>query len=344
MTLMTLDITHRHRRMNPRIVVRAFLLAVLLTPLPVRLVQAQPNAATTADSGGDVRRMLERARTAGVPGPDLDDLMLRGREAGLTDAQLGRFVTTLAGLAEDGLPLKPMLDRMRQGLVKKAPPERIDFAVTKLDRRLRESGRLVDEAFPGVPVVTAATPAPDRQRPAIEARRRLIDQAAFALDQGVPPAALRTSITEFTEGATPADRLVSARAPMLALTSLTIEGMAPEAGLAMVRDFHAAGARGPAMEDLGFGVAQAVKHGADPNAIHAEIRDAISRGIPPGQILKGIRDRARRDGPPGGHPPGHGLDRPDRGGHGGPPPPPDDPGRRGRRGNGRGHGTGRGGP
>jgi hypothetical protein len=177
----------------------------------------------------------------------------------------------------------------------------------------------------------------------MEARRGLIDQAAFALDQGVPAAALSTTFAEFTDGSSRADRMMSARAPTLALTSLTLGGLAPDKGLAMVRDFHAAGARGPAMEDLGFGVAEAIRHGADPAAIHQVIRDGIAQGVPPGQLLRGIRDRGRNGEGPPGPPPGHGLDRPGRDGHGGPPPPPEDPGRRGRRG-GRGNGTGRGGP
>ena len=331
-------------RPTHRDLLRVLVLVVCLTPLPVRLVQAQPNAATTAVSGGDVSRMMKTAEAAGVPAPELDDLVTRGRAAGLSEVQLGRFVSTLTGLADEGLPLKPMFDRMRQGLVKKAPPERIDLAVTKLDRRLRESGRLVDGAFPAVAAATpAADPGKERDRPAMEARRGLIDQAAFALDQGVPAAALSTTFAELTDGPSRADRMISARAPTLALTSLTLGGLAPDQGLAMVRDFHAAGARGPAMEDLGFGVAEAIRHGADPAAIHQAIRDGIAHGVPPGQLLRGIRDRGRSGDAPPGPPPGHGLDRPGRDGRGGPPPPPEDPGRRGRRG-GRGNGTGRGGP
>jgi len=318
------------------------LLVVLLMPLPARLAFGQPSSASSPVSGGDISTMTARATTAGIAAADLNDLLVRGRTAGLSDEQLERFVNTLTGLAQDGLPLKPMLDRMRQGLVKKASPERIDFAVTKLDRRLRESGRLVDAAFPDIDAGhPPKSPAAGNPLPtAFEARRRLIDQTAFALDQGVPPTALTTTLTEFAAGPTPTDRLISTRAPLLALTSLTAEGLPPDQGLAFVRELHAGGARGPALEDLGFGVAQAIKQGANPMEIQKEIKSALDRGIPPGQILRAIRDRARGGKNPNGPPPG--IDPPggrrDRGG----PPTLDDPGRRGRRG-GRGQGTGGGG-
>lgn len=338
MKLATTTLKSRPQRTHTSLF-RAILLAVLLLPMTGRLAAGQTGSASSPASGADLATLTDQARAAGVPVVELNDLLVRGRTSGLSEDQLGRFVGTLTGLAQDGLPLKPMFDRMRQGLVKKAPPERIDFAITKLDRRLRESGQLVDAAFPDVnaghsPMGLTADSPPTR---VFEARRRLIDQTAFALDQGVPAAALTTTLTEFRVGATPFERLTSTRAPLLALTSLTAEGLPPDQGLAFVRELHAGGARGPAMEDLGFGVAQAIKHGADPMKMRKEIKSALDRGVPPGQILRDIHERGR-DGHPTGPPPG--MDPPGgRRDHGGPPPP-DDPGRRGRRGSGGGGGTG----
>ncbi|TPW14832.1 MAG: hypothetical protein FD129_1008, partial [bacterium] len=268
------------------------LLAALVISLPGRMASGQTVSEASPASGADIGALTARARAAGVMIDDLDELLVRGREAGLSDEQLGRFVDTLTGLSQDGLPLKPMLDRMRQGLVKKASPERIDFAMTKLDRRLRESGRLVDVAFPGQLPVSAG-----------EARRHLIDQASFALDQGVPPAALSTTLTEFRSGTTPVEQLMSTRAPLLTLTSLTAEGLPPDQGLTFVRELHAGGARGPVMEEIGFSVAQAIKHGADPMRLREEIKNALNHGVPPGQVLLNLRDRQGGGKNPNGPPP-----------------------------------------
>jgi len=339
MTLMKLATTTSRSRSHRATasLYRTFLMAALLLSLTGQMAFGQAGPAPSPVSGVDLAAMTAQARAAGVPAVELDDLLARGRASGLSEDQLGRFVGTLTGLSQDGLPLKPMFDRMRQGLVKKAPPERIDFAVGKLDRRLRESGQLVDAAFPDVRTgrPTAGTTTDNAQPSAFEARRRLIDQAAFALDQGVPADALATTFTEFRVGTTPVERLTSTRAPLLALTSLTAEGLPPDQGLAFVRELHAGGARGPAMEDLGFGVAQALRQGADPMKIRKEIRSALDRGVPPGQILRDMQERGR-GGRPAGPPPG--IDPP--GGHRDQPgpPPPDDPGRRGRRGPGNGGG------
>ena len=203
MTLMKLATTTSNSRLQRTAVslYRAIIMAVLLLPLTGRLASGQTGSASSSVSDVDISAMTTRARAAGVPTVELDDLLTRGRASGLSEDQLGRFVGTLTGLAQDGLPLKPMFDRMRQGLVKKAPPERIDFAVTKLDRRLRESGQLVDAAFPDIRAGRSAVgTTTDNPLPtAFEARRRLIDQAAFALDQGVPANALATTLTEFRE-------------------------------------------------------------------------------------------------------------------------------------------------
>ena len=64
----------RSLRPSHRDLLWVLVLVVCLTPLPVRLVQAQAKAATMAVTGGDVSRMMETAEAAGVPAPELEDI------------------------------------------------------------------------------------------------------------------------------------------------------------------------------------------------------------------------------------------------------------------------------
>lgn len=317
------------RRTSARPLARLLLAGVLLA-LPVRAL-AQPPAASPELAGA-----LAEARTAGVPAEPLDDLLTRGAEAGFTDVQLATLVRTLATLSADELPAGPVLDRVFQGTAKGVAPDRIVTAAVRSGERIRQAGRIVDGVLPGNAPGLAKEPA----------RRRLIDQSAFALDRGVTEEALRQTLTGFSDGATPVERWRSAQAPVMAVTSLTAEGVSGPEGLEVVREAWQAGLRGRALEELGLGMAAAIHGGQNSEAVRRRVVEALRRGIPPGQIIRQLRPSGppARDGlgtPPGARPRlgderGRGPGR-DGGA------PPDDPGRRGRRGGGQGNGGGTGG-
>lgn len=89
---------------------------------------------------GQIRTALQ----AGVPPDDLEIIVTRGLARGVNAATLGHFLETSARVAQEGLPVRPVLDRIEQGLSKGVPPERIDAAVRRLADGLASARPLVD--------------------------------------------------------------------------------------------------------------------------------------------------------------------------------------------------------
>jgi hypothetical protein len=313
-------------------------LATLVLALAAGLALLPPSTASAAPPAPspELAAALANARQAGVPAEPIDDLLSRGADAGFTDEQLTTLVRTLAALAADELPAGPVLDRVFQGTAKQVAPDRIVTAALRSSERIRQAGRVVDGVLPASAPGLAKEPA----------RRRLIDQSAFALDRGVSEEALRETLTGFSDGTTPVERWRSAQAPVLAVTSLTAEGVPAPEGLEVVREAWQAGFRGRALEELGLGMAAAIHGGENSERVRRRVIEALRRGIPPGQILRQLRPNGPppRDGlgPPPGVRPRLGDERGRGPGHDGGAPP-DDPGRRGRRGGGQGTGGGTGG-
>ena len=87
---------------------------------------------------------VEAARQAGIPADDVMIIVTRGLERDVGAAMLGRFLDTSAQVARQGLPVRPVLDRIEQGLSKGVPPERIDAAGKRLADGLAKAKPLVD--------------------------------------------------------------------------------------------------------------------------------------------------------------------------------------------------------
>jgi hypothetical protein len=87
---------------------------------------------------------VEAARQAGIPADDVMIIVTRGLERGVGAAMLGRFLDTSARVARQGLPVRPVLDRIEQGLSKGVPPERIDAAGKRLADGLAKAKPLVE--------------------------------------------------------------------------------------------------------------------------------------------------------------------------------------------------------
>ena len=107
----------------------------------LRAVEAAPLSGEEKQVlGGQVRAALQ----AGVPPEDVDIIVTRSMGRGSSAAALGRFLETSADVARQGLPARPVLDRIEQGLSKGVPPERIDGAAKSLAGGLAQAKPLVD--------------------------------------------------------------------------------------------------------------------------------------------------------------------------------------------------------
>jgi hypothetical protein len=308
------------------------MLLVLLATLAGSRASGQPGPGPGAGFDPARNELTHRARVAGIPPDAFDDLMLRGRNAGFSDRQLAALGNRVLGICDQGLPCLLVLDRVRQGIAKGAPYDRIESACDRIENRLREGASLVDRAFPEL-----AGARGDRTRdpgPGPGERLALIDQTAFALEKGVPPASVE-AIFGSLRVAGPAP--VQARAvvpPLIAMTSLVSEGVPPGPCLAFITEACRSGVCGPDLTGLSLAMAQAMRAGGRDEILH-QVLDGLRRRVPPGEIIRelpGGRPGHRLRPPPPG-PPGPDGGRP--GARPGGARPPDDPGRRG------GHGEGR---
>lgn len=294
----------------------------------------------------------------------LENLRAEALAAGLSEVQARILIDRIDRLATGRLPWRPVIDRTRQGLAKGASFERIEAVCATLEARLRSGALLVDGAFaasgpsrPGAPespgggARPGGADSPDSPRPGGDAARiALIDHTTFALEQGVPAQSLSTLFstlgreTPFNPAAGTAGAPISPHplaaltSPVVALTTLSSEGVPSPRGVEVVTAAWRNGMRDGQMEDLGLGLALALRSGRPPEEIMNRVVDMCRRGVPPEKILGDFpRPGPRFQGP---NRPGRGSApawMPGRSGGPGDRPgrrpgdrPPDDPGKRGR--------------
>jgi hypothetical protein len=293
-----------------------FLAGVLLMTLPAPAVFGQPESALGAGSGRVTSETPARAPTGGVDPEAIAELVTQGRALGMSESHLSALTGRIIRLAREGLPFEPVLDRVRQGMVKNVGAERIDEVCARLELRLRESAELVDRAFP-----EAAAWQGSAHDPPGCGRLALIDQTAFALEKGVPSPTLAALFATLKASPGPRpEETCAMQSPVVALTSLAVQGMPAEQGFEFVTGAYRHGVRSKNLEELARAIARA---GADEETLRF-VRDRLRGGAPPGDIIRHLRERWRhRDG----------MQRRPRDDTR----PPDDPGRRRR---GRGNGTG----
>jgi hypothetical protein len=131
----------------------ALIIAVALSAPPVATAAAggaddSLRALKQAPLTGEEKKVLgdqvRAALRAGVPAEDVEIIVTRSIARGAGAATLGRFLDTAAQVARQGLPVRPVLDRIEQGLSKGVPPERIDAAGKRLADGLANAKPLVD--------------------------------------------------------------------------------------------------------------------------------------------------------------------------------------------------------
>lgn len=102
-----------------------------------RTEQAEVNARATA------------AMSAGVPGEDVEIIVARAVGRGADAGAINRFLDTGMSAKKEGLPVRPVLDRIEQGLSKGVPNERIVSASKRLAEKIATAQPLVDTLIRG---------------------------------------------------------------------------------------------------------------------------------------------------------------------------------------------------
>jgi uncharacterized protein (DUF2267 family) len=257
---------------------------VLLTALVVGLVLNGWAIAHGADKQGELSRALETAEFSseanalvrdkaleavrrGVAEGEVAELVRRGVGRGLEAGELARLLEVVAEAKRDDLPVGPVLDKVKEGLAKRVPPERIVSAASRISRDLATARDLIRQAErEGVRVEKARK------------REKAIEAVADALGRGVPPsevAKLSRHVATYArrEGAMSLlDEGVEVTADLVSM------GLSPEDATETVAAAISQGLDQHDIERLRKGLARELKHGASPEEGARRLRDQIRSG------------------------------------------------------------------
>lgn len=169
--------------------------------------------------------LLDRAAALGVPADDLDIITSRALNRGADREALSGMLRTVITAAERELPLRPIVDRLEQGLAKNISFPRIDAATEGLTRALEEGKKIVDGL---------ARPAGGRKQDHDAA----IEAAARALEQSVPADRLRATGASALAGS---GGLSLVAASFSAIGALATNGVMPDQADRIIRKALGAG-------------------------------------------------------------------------------------------------------
>lgn len=112
---------------------------------PAPRLQPQRGESSEADGGAEeVRRLFRQAVALGVTERELGRLVESAREAGFTEGELQRVLRLVAGAKLGGLPHFDLLNKLREGLAKRANPDAIQAALEHKAQSLRRAKGLAD--------------------------------------------------------------------------------------------------------------------------------------------------------------------------------------------------------
>ena len=195
--------------------------AVELSPLPGQ------GKAELLDAAG-------RALRAGIPADDVEIIISRGRERGVGAGTTRELIDTAVKAREKGLPVRPVLNRIEQGLSKGVPPDKIAAASRNLSEKLSAAQPIVGELI-GRGLKSGA----DKDR------EYAVETVARALERSIPADAIARTGRQVKERQ---GSVVLFDKAVHTLTSLTENGMPMESASRLVRS---AVERGFTEKDLG---------------------------------------------------------------------------------------------
>ena len=205
----------------------------------------------------EVNARAAAAMNAGVPGEDVEIIVSRAVGRGADAGAINRFLDTGLSAKKEGLPVRPVLDRIEQGLSKGVPIERIVAASQRLAEKIATAQPLVDAL-----IRDGMTPRRGNEREAaIESAARALEKSMNAQDIGAMGAAVRNkrgSLLLFTSA-------------MDTATYFAASGMSPKTASRLVRD---AVQKGSTEHDLGAMVRRMddeMKHGTSAEDVAAKM-------------------------------------------------------------------------
>ena len=115
---------------------------------PAHLEQARSaveRSGLPRESKTGILTKADRAVAAGIPAEDVSIIITRGLEQGVAGKHVEGFLETATRTKEQNLPVRPVLDRMEQGLAKGVPPGKIAGVTQRLSDNLAAARPMVSK-------------------------------------------------------------------------------------------------------------------------------------------------------------------------------------------------------
>ncbi|MDH3504925.1 MAG: hypothetical protein OEZ41_04645 [Nitrospirota bacterium] len=223
------------------------------------------------------------SHAASLPTKDVQDINQLGQARGHASESINRLLEHAQQAIEQGLPERPIMNKIKEGLAKGASPERIQPVVRDMVRNLRDAREVLQDAASG----GSGQGGTDNSR--------ATEVMAEALGRGVTVDEVRSLGRSGGKGRVNQETLAFG-AKGLAMTKEA--GVPGTEGIPVIGEALRQGFRTNELLDLGREIK---KHGnefrADRNRIQ-EVKKAVERGERPGKIFE--RDRQSGSGKGGG--------------------------------------------
>jgi hypothetical protein len=119
--------------------------AVAEQALPEKIKAAVEHSPIPSQGKAEILDAAGRALNAGIPADDVEIIISRGRDRGISAATTRELIDTAVNVRAKDLPVRPVLDRIEQGLSKGVPSEKIAAASRNLSEKLSEARPIVNE-------------------------------------------------------------------------------------------------------------------------------------------------------------------------------------------------------
>ena len=132
------------------VVLTALVLGIALNGLAVadqgELARTLESAELSSEAKALVRDKALEAVRLGLSEGDVAELIRRGVRRGLQAGDLAPLLEVVAEVKRQDLPVGPVLDKVKEGLAKRVPPERIVTAASRISRELATARDLIRQA------------------------------------------------------------------------------------------------------------------------------------------------------------------------------------------------------
>jgi hypothetical protein len=189
--------------------------------LPGKIKAAVERSPLSDQGKAEILDAAGRALRAGIPADDVEIIISRGRDRGVGAGTTRELIDTAVKAREKGLPVRPVLNRIEQGLSKGVAPDRIAAASRNLTEKLSAAQPIVGEL-----IGRGVGPGSDKDR------EYAIETVARALERSIPADAIARTGKQVGERR---GSVVLFDKAVHTLTSLTESGMPVESASRLVR-------------------------------------------------------------------------------------------------------------